>query len=90
VGNRCQASAGEIKSIAAKGVPRWLSRADIGAALGPLNGSKRANATKALRSLFSFTKKRGLIFANPTTGLKARPVDTTPSTAGSTTAAPPG
>jgi integrase len=54
---------------------REVTRADIGAALEPLTGSKRFNATKALRSLFRFAKKRGLIFANPTTGLKARPAD---------------
>jgi integrase len=54
---------------------REVTRADIDAALEPLNGSKRANATKALRSLFGFAKKRGLIFANPTTGLKARPAE---------------
>jgi site-specific recombinase XerD len=54
---------------------REVTPADIGAALEPLNGSKRSNATSALRSLFRFAKKRGLIFANPTTGLKARPAD---------------
>jgi integrase len=54
---------------------REVTPADIGAALEPLNRSKRSNATSALRSLFRFAKKRGLIFANPTTGLKARPAD---------------
>ena len=54
---------------------REVTPADIGAALEPLHGSKRSNATSALRSLFRFAKKRGLIFANPTTGLKARPAD---------------
>ena len=54
---------------------REVTPADIRAALAPLNGSKRSNATSALRSLFRFAKKRGLIFANPTTGLTARPAD---------------
>jgi hypothetical protein len=54
---------------------REVSRADIGAALEPLTGSQRANAIAALRSLFRFAKKRGLIFANPATSLKARPAD---------------
>jgi integrase len=52
-----------------------VTRSDIVAGLGPLRGSVRANATKALRSLFRLAKKRGLIFTNPTIGLKARPVD---------------
>jgi predicted nucleic acid-binding protein len=54
---------------------REVTRSDIVAGLGPLRGSVRANATKALRSLFRLAKKRGLIFTNPTIGLKARPVD---------------
>lgn len=54
---------------------REVTRADITAALKPLIGSQRSNATTALRSLFRFAKKRGLIFANPTTGIKTRPAD---------------
>ena len=54
---------------------REVTRSDIVAGLGPLRGSVRANATKALRSLLRLAKKRGLIFTNPTIGLKARPVD---------------
>jgi integrase len=54
---------------------REVTRADIHAALDPLNGSRRHTATSALRSLFRFAKKRGLIFSNPTTGLKGRPAD---------------
>ncbi|WP_429426506.1 site-specific integrase [Nocardia sp. GAS34] len=54
---------------------REVTRADITAALKPLTGSQRFNATCALRSLFRFAKKRGLIFANPTAGLKTRPAD---------------
>ncbi|MCA2187760.1 integrase [Nonomuraea cavernae] len=54
---------------------REVTRSDIRAALGPLRGSRRATATSALRSLFGFARKRGLIFSNPTTGLKGRPAD---------------
>ncbi|WP_405148903.1 hypothetical protein OG589_12725 [Sphaerisporangium sp. NBC_01403] len=54
---------------------REVTRSDISAALGPLSGSRRATATSAVRSLFGFAKKHGLIFFNPTTGLKARPAD---------------
>ncbi len=43
--------------------------------LGPLRGCQRANTLTALHSLFGFAKKRALIFANPTIGLKARPSD---------------
>ncbi|MFE9328707.1 integrase [Nocardia sp. NPDC052278] len=52
-----------------------VTRTDITAALKPLTGSQRFNATNALRSLFRFAKKRGLIFSSPTTGLKTRPAD---------------
>ncbi|MEU6584369.1 integrase [Nocardia sp. NPDC046763] len=51
---------------------REVTRSDITAALEPLRGSQRSNAIKALRSLFRFANKRGLVFANPTTGLKVR------------------
>ena len=54
---------------------REVTRRDIGAALEPLLGYQRVNTTSALRSLFGFAKKRALIFANPTIGLKARPGD---------------
>ncbi|MGI5291173.1 hypothetical protein ACQEVF_48785 [Nonomuraea polychroma] len=54
---------------------REVTRSDIRTALGPLSGSRRATATSAMRSLFGFAKKRGLIFSNPTTGLKGRPAD---------------
>jgi integrase len=54
---------------------REVTRRDIGAALEPLCGYQRVNTTSALRSLFGFAKKRALIFANPTIGLKARPGD---------------
>jgi hypothetical protein len=54
---------------------REVTKTDIYAALDPLRGYQRNNAVCALRSLFRFTKRRGLIFTNPTTGLKARRVD---------------
>ncbi|MFJ7949546.1 hypothetical protein ACIQ6K_39060 [Streptomyces sp. NPDC096354] len=50
---------------------REITVADVTAALSPLRGWQRRNAIAALRSLFRFAKKRGLIFANPTTRLKA-------------------
>jgi site-specific recombinase XerD len=56
---------------------REVTRADVADALTPLFGWKRRNATAALRSLFRFAKKSGLTFANPTTALKALPVDFT-------------
>ncbi|WP_406314959.1 hypothetical protein OHA77_15075 [Streptosporangium sp. NBC_01639] len=54
---------------------REVTRSDIHAALGPLSGSRRATTISALRSLFGFAKKRGLIFSNPTIRLKGRPAD---------------
>ncbi|MGH3561647.1 MAG: site-specific integrase [Mycobacterium sp.] len=54
---------------------REVTRRDVGAVLEPLRGCRRANTLTALRSLFGFAKKRALIFANPTIGLKAPPSD---------------
>src|SRR6185369_3058756 len=48
---------------------REVTAADVKAALDPLRGEQCSNAIVALRSLFQFTKKRGLIFADPTTRL---------------------
>ena len=45
--------------------------ADIGAELGKLRGWQLGTTISALRSLFRFAKKRGLIFANPAQRLKA-------------------
>ncbi|CAO5185867.1 hypothetical protein FAIPA1_50142 [Frankia sp. AiPs1] len=50
---------------------REVTTADVKAALDPLRGERRSNAVVALRSLFRFAKKHGLIFANPTTRLAA-------------------
>jgi len=54
---------------------REVTTTDIYAALDPIRGYPRNNTVCALRSLFHFAKKRGLIFTNPTTGLKARRID---------------
>lgn len=51
---------------------REITKTDIYAALNPLQGYQRNNAVCALRSLFRCAKRRGLIFTNPTTGLKTR------------------
>ena len=49
---------------------REVTRADVQAALDPLQGHQLRTTIAALRSLFRFAKKRGLIFTNPATGLK--------------------
>ncbi|MFI1338585.1 hypothetical protein ACH4U7_52855 [Streptomyces sp. NPDC020845] len=53
-----------------RGHLREITVTDVTAALSPLRGWQRRNAIAALRSLFRFAKKRGLIFANPTTRLR--------------------
>ncbi|MFE2090687.1 hypothetical protein [Streptomyces sp. NPDC059460] len=53
---------------------REITVADVTVALSPLRGWQRCNAIAALRSLFRFAKKRGLIFANPTTRLKTEDI----------------
>ncbi|MDX3230430.1 hypothetical protein [Streptomyces sp. ME19-01-6] len=57
-----------------RGHLREITAADVTAALSPLRGWQRRNAIAALRSLFRFAKKRGLIFANPTTRLKTEDI----------------
>jgi integrase len=54
---------------------REITASDVTAALAPLNGWRRRTATAALRSLFFFAKKNKLVFTNPTTRLKAEPVN---------------
>lgn len=54
---------------------REVTKSDIYTALQPMRGYQRNNSVHALRSLFRFAKKRGLVFTNPTVGVKARPVD---------------
>jgi integrase len=46
------------------------SPADVRAALDPLRGHQLRTAIAALRSLFRFAKKRGLVFTAPATRLK--------------------
>jgi hypothetical protein len=50
---------------------REVTAGDIGAGLDGLRGWQRGTTISALRSLFRFAKKRGLIFANPAQRLKA-------------------
>jgi len=52
---------------------REVTRTDIYTALDDLRGHRRHNAVIALRSLFRFARKQGLVFANPTIGLKSGP-----------------
>jgi len=54
---------------------REITATEVTTALEPLRGHQRRTAVSALRSLFRFAKKRGLIFANPTTRLKAERVE---------------
>jgi len=54
---------------------REITTADVYVALDPLHGKRRNNAIAGLRSLFRFAKKRGLVFTNPTTSLKANRVE---------------
>lgn len=55
-----------IESWAAtRGHLREITSRDIDAALQPLRGHRRYNATSALRSLFRFAKRRELVFADP-------------------------
>ena len=54
---------------------REVTTTDIYTALDPLRGHRRHNAVISLRSLFWYARKHGLIFANPTVGLKSAPVD---------------
>jgi integrase len=58
-----------------RGHLREITRTDVTAVLKPLRGHRHGNTVAALRSLFRFAKKRGLVFANPTTRLKATGVE---------------
>lgn len=60
---------------ATRGHLREITVADFTTALATLRGWQRRNAIAGLRSLFRFAKKRGLIFANPTTRLKAEEIE---------------
>ena len=54
-----------------RGHLREITAADVKAALDPLSGHQLRTATVAVRSLFRFARKRGLVFANPAARLKA-------------------
>src|SRR5699024_4813353 len=54
---------------------REITIADVTATLEPLRGHQRRSAIVALRSLFRFATKRGLIFPNPTARLQAGRVE---------------
>lgn len=55
---------------------REITRTDVDAGLRPLRGHPRYNAISALRSLFRYTKRKGLVFADPTHHLRGgRSVD---------------
>src|SRR5664280_3700581 len=54
---------------------REITSADVTAALEPVRGWQRNTAIAALRSLFGYAKKHGLIFTNPTTRLKAGKIE---------------
>jgi site-specific recombinase XerD len=56
---------------------REITRADVAAVLKPLRGHQHRTTVAALRSLFQFAKRRGVVFANPTTRLKATRVEPT-------------
>jgi hypothetical protein len=56
---------------AGRGHLREVTAADINAVLDPLRGHQLRTTTTAVRSLFRFARKRGLVFANPATRLKA-------------------
>jgi integrase len=53
------------------GYLREVTAGDIRAELDRLRGHPRCTTVKAVRSLFRFAKKRGLVFANPARQLKA-------------------
>lgn len=54
-----------------RGHLREITAADIKAVLDPLRGHQLRTTTVAVRSLFRFARKRGLVFANPAARLTA-------------------
>lgn len=52
-----------------RGHLREITALDVVAVLDPLRGWPRSNAVTALRSLFRFATRRGIVFANPTARL---------------------
>ena len=69
---------------------REVTRDDVLSCLAPLHGEQRFSAMVALRSLFTWAKREGVIFANPSSrisaGQRARPI-WQPLTAGEITTA---
>ncbi|MEU4767683.1 hypothetical protein AB0H12_30975 [Actinosynnema sp. NPDC023794] len=67
---------------------REITRDAIVAAVNPLHGVRRQITLVALRSLFSWAKRHGVVFANPASGLRVGDVERTvlqPLTAGEIT-----
>lgn len=54
-----------------RGHLREVTASDVKTVLDPLRGHQLRTATVAVRSLFRFARKRGLVFANPAARLKA-------------------
>jgi len=50
---------------------REVTRDDIQAILGGLHGTRRSSFLVSPRSLFAFCKKKGMVFRNPASGIKA-------------------
>jgi hypothetical protein len=54
---------------------REITPSDIYAALEPMSGCPRNKTAQALRSLFRFAKRHGLVFTNPAAGARTPPID---------------
>ena len=54
---------------------REVTPADIYTALEPVSGHPRRKTADALRSLFRFAKRHGLVFTDPTAGVRTPPID---------------
>ncbi len=54
---------------------REVTPSDIYAVLQPMSGYPRNNTAQALRSLFRFAKRHGLVFTDPTAGVRTPPID---------------
>jgi integrase len=54
---------------------REVTPADIYTALEPMSGYPRRKTAGALRSLFRFAKRNGLVFTDPTVGVRTPPID---------------
>lgn len=54
---------------------REITRDDVVSAVRPLHGSRRQITLVALRSLFSWAKRGGVVFANPTSRLRVGQVE---------------